>query len=161
MSDELPARIRTVAGPLLPPGELRIEGRYPYETIEPAREGFADNGEVKLWYAVWGERTQAETRRIRADWPGYRDAFMASIFSEPHSTKAYEDGVRYGWATDGEVIAWCLAGWRGHDVREHARRITCPTLVIHGEDDLSAFFALRSMSASRSSSSPTSSAACR
>jgi pimeloyl-ACP methyl ester carboxylesterase/predicted glycosyltransferase len=81
------------------------------------------------------ERAQAETRRMREDWPGYLDAFMANIFNEPHSTKPYEDGVRYGWATGGDVVEWCYRAWQGNDVREQARRITCPTLVIHGDAD--------------------------
>lgn len=78
---------------------------------------------------------QAEVDRMHTDWPGYVDAFMANIFNEPHSTKPYEDGVRYAWATDAEVLAWAYKGWRGHDVREQARRVACPTLVIHGDAD--------------------------
>ena len=31
------------------------------------------------------------------------------VFTEPHSTKPYEDGVRDGWATDGETVAMGLA----------------------------------------------------
>ena len=77
----------------------------------------------------------AEARCIRDEWPAFLDRFVSSIFTEPHSTKAYEDGVHYGWASGGEVISHCYRGWRGQDVRAQARRITCPTLVIHGTED--------------------------
>ena len=78
---------------------------------------------------------RAELQRMDDDWPRYLDGFVASIFSEPHSTKGHEDGVRYGWASTAEVIRHCYLGWRGQDVREQARRITCPALVIHGTAD--------------------------
>ncbi len=81
------------------------------------------------------KRMQAERQLLAGDWPGYVDAFMATIFNEPHSTKPHEDGVRYGWATRAEVIGWCRGGWLGHDLREAARGIRCPTLVIHGDRD--------------------------
>jgi pimeloyl-ACP methyl ester carboxylesterase/predicted glycosyltransferase len=73
--------------------------------------------------------------RMRSDWPGYLDSFFSTLFTEPHSTKPFEDGVRHGWASTGEVIAWCRAGWVSNDMRERARRVACPTLVIHGDDD--------------------------
>ncbi len=77
----------------------------------------------------------AESERMHTDWPGYIDAFMAGIFNEPHSTKPYEDGVHYAWASTPQVIDWCARGWRNQDLRDHARRVTAPTLVIHGDHD--------------------------
>ena len=32
-------------------------------------------------------------QRMRDDWPAYLDEFFGIVFSEPHSTKPYEDGV--------------------------------------------------------------------
>lgn len=81
------------------------------------------------------KRMQMEGQLVDADWPGYLDYFMSVIFTEPHSTKPYEDGVRFGWATDAEVIQWVRQAWINNDVRELAQRIQCPTLVIHGDDD--------------------------
>src|SRR5690606_2295878 len=64
---------------------------------------------------------RAERGRMLADWPAYVEEFIASIFTEPHSTKPFEDGVRYGWATSAEVIDLARKGWGGKDVRDLAR----------------------------------------
>jgi len=77
----------------------------------------------------------AASEGLRHDWPGYLDEFFTTVFPEPHSTKPYEDGVRYGWATTGEIVDLGRKGWLGNDLREHASRVTVPTLVIHGTDD--------------------------
>jgi predicted glycosyltransferase len=77
---------------------------------------------------------------MRADWPGYLDWFFGSlVFTEPHSTKPYEDAVRYGWAASGELVDWARNGWLDSDVREYARKVKCPTLVIHGDGDRRVF----------------------
>ena len=78
---------------------------------------------------------QAQMRRMREDWPAYLDEFFTIAFTEPHSTKPYEDAVRDGWATEGAHVAMGLAGWLGIDVREQAKALRCPTLVIHGDGD--------------------------
>jgi pimeloyl-ACP methyl ester carboxylesterase/predicted glycosyltransferase len=82
------------------------------------------------------QTAQRHLERMREDWPAYLDGFFGIVFSEPHSSKQYEDGVLHnGWATDGATVAMGLAGWLGSDVREQAKRVQCPTLVIHGDDD--------------------------
>ena len=94
--------------------------------------GFADSlpSDEKL-----AQRLKMEGELLRNDWPAYVDWFMGTIFNEPHSTKPYEDGAHYAWATNAEWLSWCRTAWLGNDVRELARRITCPTLVIHGDRD--------------------------
>ena len=82
------------------------------------------------------EATRSTVERMRADWPAYIDEFFGIVFSEPHSTKAYEDGVLHnGGASDGATVGMGLAGWFGTDMREQAKAVRCPTLVIHGDDD--------------------------
>ena len=80
-------------------------------------------------------RLRADTDRMVADWPGYLEKFFSICFTEPHSTKAYEDGVRYGWATTGQVVNWARYGWVGQDLGDLARTVRSPTLVIHGDGD--------------------------
>ncbi len=85
--------------------------------------GFADS---LVQAEAMAKRMRQETDLLARDWPGYIDYFMSCIFSEPHSTKPYEDGVRYGWATDRDVIQWVRQAWINHDLRDHARRVTLP-----------------------------------
>lgn len=81
------------------------------------------------------EAMQANLARMREDWAAYLDEFFTICFSEPHSTKPYEDAVRDGWASDGDTVAMGLAGWLGNDMRERCRQLACRTLVIHGDKD--------------------------
>ena len=94
--------------------------------------GYAD---ARIDDPTLAERVRADSDRMRRDWPTYLESFFSIVFTEPHSTKPFEDGVRYGWAASGELVDWGRNGWLESDVTALARRINCPTLVIHGDGD--------------------------
>jgi pimeloyl-ACP methyl ester carboxylesterase/predicted glycosyltransferase len=81
-------------------------------------------------------RLRAQAERIRGNFAGFLDHFFSLCFTEPHSTKPFEDAIRYGWASTGEVVGLAFNGWLHQDVRELARQVKCPTLVVHGDGDL-------------------------
>ena len=87
------------------------------------------------------EKREKTFMKMRSDWPAFLDGFFSSAINEPHSTKQLEDGVLHnGWVSDGETVAMGLTGWLGTDVRELAKGVRCPTLVIHGDNDKNAPF---------------------
>jgi pimeloyl-ACP methyl ester carboxylesterase len=74
----------------------------------------------------------------RTDYPDFADFFIRQIFVEPHSTKQIEDSLGWAVETDGEVmIATMEASGEGDLVMDEAayRRISCPVLLIHGDQD--------------------------
>jgi pimeloyl-ACP methyl ester carboxylesterase len=73
----------------------------------------------------------------RRDYRSFIEFFFANVFTEPHSTKQFEDAVGWGLESDAEtLIATALGdGLDEAAVRAIAARIACPVLVIHGEDD--------------------------
>ena len=95
--------------------------------------GFA---EMRLDQPELARHIEAERECLRQNWPEYLHQFFSMSFTEPHSTKPFEDAVRYAWATTNTVLDRCLDGWIGADVRDLAQRITCPTLVLHGDGDM-------------------------
>jgi pimeloyl-ACP methyl ester carboxylesterase len=84
----------------------------------------------------------------RTDWPDFAAFFSSMVFSEPHSTKHREDFVEWMLQADPEtIIATRRApylqppdGWvpdRDGELfaADLARRVACPSLVIHGDGD--------------------------
>lgn len=79
----------------------------------------------------------------RRDLAGFADFFFHQVFPEPHSTKQIDDAVSWALETDPEtLIATALAPYlddndaeRGTVAAKLAAQITCPCLVIHGDDD--------------------------
>jgi predicted glycosyltransferase len=82
------------------------------------------------------QQRQASLEKMRRDWAGFADGFFGTVFTEPHSTKPFEDAVlRNAGATEGVTNAMGLAGWFGTDMREACRSVRAPTLVLHGDGD--------------------------
>jgi pimeloyl-ACP methyl ester carboxylesterase len=77
----------------------------------------------------------------RQDYRGFVEFFMAAAFTEAHSTKQWEDGVAWGLDTDPETLALTAPAAGGADAPTVAeaeatcRQISCPVLVIHGDQD--------------------------
>ena len=73
------------------------------------------------------------------NYPDFADHFVRNIFSTPHSTKQIEDGVGWAGETTGTVLAKTVEARTiapVFDVGETMyRRICCPMLVIHGDND--------------------------
>ena len=74
-----------------------------------------------------------------ADYPDFAEHFIRSIFTEPHSTKQIEEGIAWAGDTDGPVLVKTVEARTivpPFDVTESMyRRIRCPVLAIHGDND--------------------------
>ena len=72
------------------------------------------------------------------DYRGFLEFFFSQMFTEPHSTKQIEDCVGWGLETTPETLVATELGAQSSTRRRRAscaRRIRCPVLVIHGDDD--------------------------
>lgn len=74
-----------------------------------------------------------------ANYPDFADHFVRNVCSDPHSTKQIEDGVGWASETTGPLLAKTVEARAippRFDVGEAMyRRIGCPLLVIHGDND--------------------------
>jgi pimeloyl-ACP methyl ester carboxylesterase len=74
----------------------------------------------------------------RRDYRGFLEFFAAQAFSEPHSTKQIEDMVGWGLETTAEALILTQLGPQPGSLEEMKailRRVRCPVLVVHGDDD--------------------------
>ena len=72
-----------------------------------------------------------------SDHRGFLEFFFGRCFIEPHSTKPIEDCVRWGLETTPEVLVATdrAPGLDEMRVMELGGRVSCPVLVIHGDQD--------------------------
>lgn len=72
-----------------------------------------------------------------ADYPDFARWFFEQVFSEPHSTKARDDAVTWAMETGPDVLeAEAMQPAPSRSVTEVLAGLRCPTLVVHGSDDL-------------------------
>ena len=73
------------------------------------------------------------------NYPDFAEFFIRNIFNEPHSTKQIEDGVGWAVETNGPTLLKTVAARAilpAFDVSEEMyRKIRCPVLFIHGDND--------------------------
>jgi pimeloyl-ACP methyl ester carboxylesterase/predicted glycosyltransferase len=73
------------------------------------------------------------------DWRGFTEFYFGELLSEPHSSKQREDAI--GWAMEIGPETMLLhdcspaAANSREDTEAILRRVQCPVLVIHGEED--------------------------
>jgi pimeloyl-ACP methyl ester carboxylesterase/predicted glycosyltransferase len=73
------------------------------------------------------------------DYRDFLEFFFGKCCNEPHSSKQIDDAVAWALDTDPEVLADTTRGLglpTREPIRDTCARITCPTLVIHGDLDL-------------------------
>ncbi|MEX1093082.1 MAG: alpha/beta hydrolase [Acidimicrobiia bacterium] len=61
--------------------------------------------------------------------------FMGKVFSEPFSTKQWDDGVGWALETTGAILEAEMRRPADPDPFEVASAVSCPVLLIHGTDD--------------------------
>ena len=69
---------------------------------------------------------------------GFLQFFAEEVFCEPHSTKQIEDLVGWGLETTAETLVLTQLGPQPANREEMEailRRVRCPVLVVHGDDD--------------------------
>ena len=73
------------------------------------------------------------------NYPDFAEFFIRNLCNEPHSTKQIEDGVGWAAETNGPTLLKTVAArgiLPGFDVSEEMyRKIRCPVLFIHGDND--------------------------
>ncbi|HEY2766683.1 MAG TPA: alpha/beta fold hydrolase [Solirubrobacteraceae bacterium] len=119
----------TFIGPLFPytPSHYSI-------LLSPRAFAFALRSPVHV-FRWWGRVSPVYWR---ADYPGFVKWWVSRCCSTPHSTKGIEDATGWMLETDPETmiasVQWDYLRDR-RTLRERARNLRCPTLVIHGEHD--------------------------
>jgi len=119
---------RVLGAVLVAPGFSQLSPPHPERAVHSFTE---EPGGDEGW-ALFNEHAW------RRDFRKFAEFFWSNVFTEPHSTKAIEDGVAWTMGTDAETLI-ATAYAPGDDARDAQARIladvACPVLVVHGSDD--------------------------
>jgi pimeloyl-ACP methyl ester carboxylesterase len=125
LAAEHPERIEGAVfiGPSFPGGGTPLPERmvYDFDTEYDTAEG-------------WAKHNRYHWLRNYRDWVEF---FISKMFTEPHSTKPIEDAVGWGLETNAEVMIATMEApeLTPEEAQSLCRRVRCPVLVIHGDED--------------------------
>jgi len=72
---------------------------------------------------------------LRTDWPGFIVPFMHQVFTEPDSADVIAEMIAIGLEATPEVVVTQELELDWERPASSLGRVTCPTLVVHGESD--------------------------
>ena len=114
---------------------LNVDGRDDYPLAQKLATFNEDRGIDEGW-------DRYNRHSFRRDFSGFLEFFIGQAFTDPHSTKQIEDGISWGRETTPEVLAATLGSRAGTPpemmaatIRSLAPQVTCPVLVVHGDQD--------------------------
>ncbi|MET9630674.1 alpha/beta fold hydrolase [Lentzea sp. NPDC006480] len=92
--------------------------------------------EKQAWESAEGGIQYNRHHWLNGGYDEFVDWFFARMFSEPHSTKQIEDGVRWARQISPATLADTTDGRLGSEsIEDSCRAVRCPVLVIHGTED--------------------------
>jgi pimeloyl-ACP methyl ester carboxylesterase/predicted glycosyltransferase len=116
-------------------GMVLISPAVPLPPAAPRASAEREFVKPRDTYEGWGKWN---ANHWLEDYRSFLEFFFSQIFTEPHSTKQWEDALGWACETDPATLVATQLAPRLPDeasVRELTDRIRCPVLVIHGRDD--------------------------
>jgi pimeloyl-ACP methyl ester carboxylesterase/predicted glycosyltransferase len=114
-------------------GAVFMSPALPITPALPERTGHSFDAEL-LEYEGWAKANRHFWAR---DYRGYLEFFFDRCYTEPHSTKQFEDSVAWGLETNPETLALTFEapGLDRETIDDLMARVRCPLLVTQGDQD--------------------------
>jgi pimeloyl-ACP methyl ester carboxylesterase/predicted glycosyltransferase len=114
-------------------GAFFMSPALPITPALPERTGHSFDAELPA-YEGWAKTNRHFWAR---DYRGYLEFFFDRCYTEPHSTKQFEDSVAWGLETTPETLALTIAspGLDRDTIDDLMARVRCPLLVTQGDQD--------------------------